>query len=147
MKTLILYGSLTGNTEYVAELISEYLKNKQINHKIINAEEFSPEKIKNFDLLILGSSTWDYGQLQEDFKSFFSEIQNIDFSNKKFAAFGCGDSGYEHFCEAINIIEKFWVEKGAEKLIDGLKVDGFPQQQSNQDLINNWLDELSNKIK
>lgn len=147
MKTLVIYGSLTSNTEYVAGLISEYLNSNQINHDLVDAAEFSPQKIKDYDLLILGSSTWDYGKLQEDFESFFTEIKHFDFKNKKFVAFGCGDSGYEHFCEAVKIIEHHWEEKGATKLIEGLKIDGFPQQESNQGLINKWLEKLGSAIK
>ena len=142
MKTLVLYGSLTGNTEYVATLISENLNHNNIKHELVNVTELSPQKILEFDNLIIGCSTWDYGQLQDDFKTFFAEIQDYDFTGKKFAAFGCGDSSYVDFCEAVVIIEKFWINKKATKIVDGLKIDGFPQMSNNQQLLTNWLKEL-----
>jgi len=146
MKTLILYGSLTGNTQFVAEEISQDLKKNKIEHDLINASEFSPQKIKDYDMLILGSSTWDNGHLQYDFEEIFQEIQDIDFTDKKFVAFGCGDSSYEEFCEAVNIIEKFWETKGANKIGESLKIDSFPQMESNKVLIKDWLTELKNKL-
>lgn len=142
MKTLVLYGSLTGNTEYVATLISENLNQNNVDHELINVTELSPQKILEFDNLIIGCSTWDYGQLQDDFKTFFAEIQSYDFTGKKFAVFGCGDSSYVDFCEAVTIIEKFLTSKKATKIIAGLKIDGFPQMSNNQKLLTNWLKDL-----
>jgi flavodoxin short chain len=147
MKTLILYGSLTGNTEYIANQISDFLNQQQINHDLINVAEFDPKKILDYELLILGCATWDYGQLQDDFKLFFDEVQGFDFTGKKLAAFGCGDSSYVEFCEAVKIIEQFWTSKNAEKIITGLMIDGFPQQASNQKLLTSWLSELKKQLK
>jgi flavodoxin short chain len=147
MKTVVLYGSLTGNTEYVAHQISDFLNKNKIEHHLVNVAEFSPQEILNYDVLIIGCATWDYGQLQDDFKLFFAEIQNLDFTGKKLAAFGCGDSNYIEFCEAVKIIEQFWTSKKAEKIIAGLKIDGFPQQTSNQKLLATWLNELIKQLK
>ncbi|NCN44960.1 MAG: flavodoxin [Candidatus Pacebacteria bacterium CG10_big_fil_rev_8_21_14_0_10_36_11] len=147
MKTLLLYGSLTGNTQYVAEQISEFLTQSGVTHDLINANEFSPNEIQNYDLLILGSSTWDDGLLQYDFDAFFQEVQNMDFTGKKFIAFGCGDSSYEHFCFAVDKIEEFWLSKNAEKIMDSLKIDGFPQMESNLEALQQWLAKLQNIVK
>jgi len=146
MKTLILYGSFTGNTQFVAEEISQDLKRDKIEHDLVNASEFSPQKIKDYDLLILGSSTWDDGHLQYDFEEFFQEIQDLNLANKKFVAFGCGDSNYEEFCKAVDLIEDFWIKKGAEKINKGLRIDSFPQMENNQKLIKDWLTELKSKL-
>ncbi|MBT4123975.1 MAG: flavodoxin [Candidatus Pacebacteria bacterium] len=147
MKTLILYGSLTGNTQYVAEQISEFLTQSGIEHEIMNANSFSVKDVLNYDLLLLGSSTWDDGILQYDFDAFFQEVQDFDFTDKKIAVFGCGDSSYEHFCGAVDTIEKFWQEKGAIKLINSLKIDGFPQQEPNLELLQKWLADLQTNLK
>lgn len=147
MKILILYGSLTGNTQSVAEQISEFLIQSGVEHEIMNTNSFSAKDVLNYDLLLLGSSTWDDGVLQYDFEAFFKEVQDFDFNDKKFAVFGCGDSSYEHFCGAVDIIEKFWQEKGATKLINHLKIDGFPQQEPNQELLQKWLADLQTNLK
>ena len=147
MKTLILYGSLTGNTQYVAEQISEFLTQSGIEHEIMNANSFSVKDVLNYDLLLLGSSTWDDGILQYDFDAFFQEVQDFDFTDKKIAVFGCGDSSYEHFCGAVDTNEKFWQEKGAIKLINSLKIDGFPQQEPNLELLQKWLADLQTNLK
>lgn len=142
MKVLVLYGSLTGNTEFVANQIADFLNHHHIKNDLFNAQEFSPKNILTYDLLILGSSTWDYGQFQEDFAAFFEEIKELAFNNKQFIVFGCGDSGYENFCKAVDLIEDFLTLKQAKKIGDSLKIDGYPQQSTNQQLINAWLTTL-----
>lgn len=147
MKTLVLYGSLTGNTEATAQQISAFLDNHQVKHDLASAYDFSPEKVLTYDLLVLGSATWDYGQFQEYFAEFFEAVQDFDFSDKKFIAFGCGDSSYVDFCKAVDMIEDFWTKKKAIKLGPGLKIDGFPFQPENQKLIEDWLEKLIKIIK
>ena len=85
----IFFGSDTGNTEHVAKMIQKELgKNLIAVHDIAKS---SKEDIAAYDLLMFGIPTWYYGEAQCDWDDFFPELENIDFSNKLVALFGCGD--------------------------------------------------------
>ena len=100
----IFFGSTTGTTETVAEMIGGKLSVAASD--IYNVADADPSKVTDYDYLILGSSTWSDGKLQDDWHDFLDDIKNKDLSGKKVALFGCGDAyGYSAtFCEAMVII-------------------------------------------
>jgi len=44
------------------------------------------------------------------------------------AVFGCGDSGYTHFCGAVDAIEEKAETLGALLIVGSLKIDGDPDK-------------------
>ncbi len=142
-KILILYGSTTGNTEMVAEQVMEHLQDHDVN--LQDAADASPEELTEYDVLVLGSSTWDDGKLQQDFRDFVDGL-NVDLSGKKAAVFGLGDSTYPDFCKAAPILKNTFTDLGAEMIVDPLKIDGFPDEAENEEKINSWVQELAEQI-
>lgn len=84
----IFYGSSTGNTEKVAELISQEFGGDAVT---INVEDASEEDLKKFKYLIFGVSTWEIGDLQEDWSDFIETVKEANLKDKKVAIFGLGD--------------------------------------------------------
>lgn len=146
---VIFYGTLTGNTQTVAEKIAELCRaqGKEVETKNIaglDAADLSTEAAT----VILASSTWDDGHLQADWQDFIDRTANetISLAGKKVAIFGCGDSNYTHFCSAVDLLEQYATQKGGQKIIDSLKVDGFPDMENNQQQIQAWATQLATLI-
>ncbi len=115
----LFFGSDTGNTEAIAQMIQ-----KQLGEKLVQVQDIaksSKEDIENFDLLILGIPTWYYGEAQCDWDDFFPELEGIDFSSKLVAIFGCGDQEdyAEYFCDAMGTIRDIVKEKENSELQNG----------------------------
>ena len=109
----IFFGSDTGNTEHIAKMIQKELgKNLIAVHDIAKS---SKEDIAAYDLLMFGIPTWYYGEAQCDWDDFFPELENIDFSNKLCAIFGCGDQEdyAEYFLDAMGTLRDIIEPKGA----------------------------------
>ena len=73
-KTLIVYGSTTGNTEMVARQIGEVLLKKGHDVTVKDVTNTKVDELGNgYELTVLGSSTWgeDKIEFQEDFEPFF----------------------------------------------------------------------------
>lgn len=142
---LIIYGSTTGNTQYTAEVIDKVLKEKGFNTALMDVADASLDELKkDFELILLGSSTWgdEDIELQEDFEPFYESMANgVSLTDKKLAIFGCGDSSYEHFCGAVDAIEERVQELGAEVVVDSLKIDGDPEEPE----IRQWAEDLPDK--
>lgn len=130
-KTIIVYGSTTGNTETVANLIAGKLEGAQV----ANVADVNKDDIAAAELVLFGSSTWGYGDLQDDWESFIDELSNDMLSGKDVAVFGCGDQdGFgDVFCEATETIRSKAEECGANIVAENLKVDGEPSD--NEDAI------------
>ncbi len=145
MKTLITYGSTTGNTEFVARTAEKLLQ--KAGHEVIieEADELTPSGLCNdYDLVLFGCSTWgdEEIELQDNFIDLFDNFDAIGASGKKAAVFGCGDSSYAHFCGAVDAIEQKLHELGAD-VIGTLKIDGKPHSDAStiESFVSNVLEQ------
>ena len=102
--TGIFYGSTTGATEAVAQDIARMLGIPDSD--IHNVAETSPDAVAPYDFLILGSSTWGCGELQDDWYDGIKVLKGMDLKDKIIALFGCGDSeSYgDTFCDGMGIL-------------------------------------------
>lgn len=87
-KTVIIYGSSTGTCEDLAARIGAKLG----VDNVINVTDLDDSVIANNDNLILGTSTWGAGEVQDDWYDGLKVIKNADLSGKTVALFACGDS-------------------------------------------------------
>ena len=100
----IFYGSSGGTTEGVAKTIAGKLGLGAADvHDVAKAKV---EDVVACDVLVLGSSTWGAGDLQDDWYDFLPKLQSLDLSGKLVALFGCGDSSSfsDTFCDAIGTL-------------------------------------------
>lgn len=63
-RTGIFYGSTTGTTEAVARLIAEKMGVEKAD--IHDVSRINAETVGKYEVLILGTSTWGDGELQDD---------------------------------------------------------------------------------
>jgi flavodoxin I len=139
-KILIIYGSTMGNTEKLAEKIISELKSEEINIFSKNVTDATVDDFLEYNILLFGSSTWGDGDLQDDFADFLPKLESIELKGKKGAVFGPGDSNYDKFCEAVNIIENSVKNCGLSLYVNGLKIDG--EIEDSEDLIHEWIHDL-----
>ncbi len=131
----IFYGSTTGNTEEVASMIADQLGDAVEYVRDISSA--SVEDLAGAETLILGVSTWDDGQLQQDWERFFPQLDGIDLEGKPVALFGLGNSyGFSgQYCDAMGILYRkivqccgnvvgFWPRDGYAFKTSGAIVDG-----------------------
>lgn len=123
--TGIIFGSSMGNTEEAANLIAS---NLGIDN-VLNVADTDAKTINSFDKLIIGSSTWGSGDLQDDWDSF--DFDSLDVSGKTVALFGLGDSSSygDTYCDAMGIIYDKLTQKGAN-IIGQVSTDGYSFDES-----------------
>jgi flavodoxin, long chain len=124
----IFYGSATGTTSDVARRIAKLLSvpDKDIH----DVAETAPHVMGDYDVLLLGSSTWGNGELEDDWYDFIDGAQSLDLSGKKFAVFGCGDETMsDTFCNAVGILYDRIQPLGAT-LIGEFPAEGYSYDHS-----------------
>lgn len=106
-KTGIFYGSATGTTAEIANRIAGLLGVADAD--VHNVADTAPSKLADYELLVLGSSTWGNGDLEDDWYDFADGAQALDLKGKEIALFGCGDETMaDTFCNAVGALyEKF----------------------------------------
>ena len=143
--TIVVYGSSTGTCEAIAKKIAE-----KLGCESINVQDLTAEVVNDNQNLILGTSTWGAGELQDDWYDGLKVLQDADLSEKTIALFGCGDceSYGDTFVGGIGELYNGIKESGArfvgavdtddytfddsEAVVDGMFV-GLPLDDINED--------------
>lgn len=117
----VFYGSDNGTTQDVATQFAKKMKIDAVN--VYDVGKADVAKLNDYDVLLLGSSTQGYGDLQYDWDEFIGKLESADLKGKKVAVFGLGDSASysDTFCDAIATIAKAAQKAGATLI--GNKVD------------------------
>lgn len=123
-KTGIFFGSTTGTTEGIATKIAEALNCGKEN--IHSAADLTKELAESYDVLVLGSSTWGAGDLQDDWYDAVNVLKSMHLSGKAVALFGCGDSESfsDTFCDAIGTLYNELKPTGCT-FAEGVSTEGY----------------------
>ncbi|MCC8036645.1 MAG: flavodoxin [Bacteroidales bacterium] len=109
----IFYGSNTGTTADVAKRIGKALGVAEGD--IHDVEKTAPSVVDAYDLLILGTSTWGNGDLQDDWEDFVAGLSAMSLPGKQIALFGCGDETMsDTFCSGVGELYDRIKDTGAE---------------------------------
>lgn len=124
-KTGIFYGSSTGTCEDLANQIAD--KMGVAASDVYSADKLSADLVKEYDLLILGTSTWVDGELQDDWYDGIKVLKSADLSFKSIALFGCGDSeSYcDTFCDGMGILYEDLKDSGCSFIGNKVGTDGY----------------------
>lgn len=108
--------------------------------------------VQSYDNLLLGTSTWGSGEMQDDWYDGVKILKGASLSGKKIAFFGCGDSeAYsDDFCSGLGELHESLQGKGAE-FIGSLSTDGYTFDSSSAEkdgeLIGLLIDEMNESDK
>lgn len=126
-KTVIIFGTSTGTCEDLAGRIGENLG----VDNVINVTDLNDGVIADNDNLILGTSTWGAGELQDDWYDGIKVIQGADLSGKTVAIFGCGDSESYPDTFVGGMAELYNAAKAAgANVIGAVATDGYTFDES-----------------
>ncbi len=105
MKIGLFYGSTTCYTEIIAEKIQAAMASEH-SVELFNVKTDPLCKINDYQILIFGISTWNYGELQEDWGDIWASLSAIDIKDKIIALYGLGDQdGYsDWFVDAMGML-------------------------------------------
>jgi hypothetical protein len=120
-KTIVVYGSSTGTCESIAQTIAS-----KLGAEVIAVSDLTADQLAEADNILLGSSTWGAGELQDDWYDGIEIVKKADLSGKKVAVFGCGDSASysDTFCGAMKELYDAAKEAGAT-LVGEVSTDGY----------------------
>lgn len=164
----LFYGSDEGNTEDIAHKIQDIFGADVLEvHDIADVTQLD---FMNFDNIILGIPTWDFGQIQSDWEEFWGDVEEVDFSGKTVALFGLGDQfGYgDFFLDAMGMLHDVVVGRGARivghwstdgyefdaskaKIADsdefvGLGIDEDQQSELSHQRLNQWCEQINEEF-
>src|SRR5699024_12500689 len=146
-KILMVYVSRTGNTELMAEIMVDYLKNQkhEVVTKTFDFDWIEPEELLRYDAVLVGTHTWDDGEMPYEVEDFYEDVEEVDLTGIVFGVFGSGDSFYDIFGGAVDLIGDRLEKLGADVLHERLKVDLEPDKDDIERCLA-YAEALSKKI-
>ncbi|MBZ6526847.1 flavodoxin [Aerococcaceae bacterium DSM 111021] len=129
-EALIIYTSLTGNTEACVDIVAAQLEEHGVEVTIEDVMLAEPDDFLNYDIVLVGSYTYGVdGVLPDEMEEFHEELGDLDLSGKVFGVFGSGDDFYPVFCSAVDDFEEQFEKAGAVKGGIGVKVNLYPEEE------------------
>ena len=122
MKVLILYYTKTGHTLEAGNAVAEGIKNKGSEANLIDVKGFSPDKLSDYDALIVGSPCWTGSMRKKEglafpLKKILVALPSGILKGKKCGGFSVNaGAGGDVTIANIGVILK---EKGCETYIPG----------------------------
>ena len=162
----VIYGSSTGTCQGLAEKIGQQLGVQ--DDGMIDVQNMSADVVNKYDVLILGTSTWGAGEMQDDWYDGVKVLKQAGLQGKAVAVFGCGDSeSYsDTFCGGMAELYNAAKDAGAtmmgevatdgynfddsEAVVDGkfvgLALDEVNEDDKTNSRIEAWVEELKKNL-
>ncbi len=123
----IFYGSSTGHTEKVADLIENAFGEDAMT---INVADASEKDLDKFPYLILGTPTWEIGGMQDDWDDFAEVLEKANLKKKKVALFGLGDQENfpDGFTDGMGVLYR--KIEGKTKIVGAWPTEGYEFDES-----------------
>ena len=162
-KTLVVYGSSTGTCQSIAETIAE-----KLGAEVVDVANLDDAQVNEAENLILGTSTWGAGEVQDDWYDGLNKLKKLDLNGKTVALFGCGDceSYGDTFCGGMDEFYSALKDKGVKfvgqvatddytfddsaAVVDGkfvgLALDDINEDDKTPGRIDAWLDDIKGEL-
>lgn len=163
----IFYGSSTGTCEDLASQIADKLGVSSAD--VYSVDKLTAELVDQYEVLVLGTSTWGDGELQDDWYDGVKVLKSANLADKFVALFGCGDSeSYsDTFCDGIGVLYEDIKDSGCTFIGNkvspddynfsssvsvvngafvGLALDEVNESDKTADRIDAWTADLKSKL-
>lgn len=120
----LFFGSDDGNTESIAFRIQKRFSAEVC--EVHDVSEVTQLEFTEYEKIILGIPTWDFGQIQSDWEEFWDDISEVDFTGKTVALYGLGDQfGYgDFFLDALGMLHDV-IKKNGAKVVGYWSTEGY----------------------
>lgn len=119
----IVYASMTGNTEEIADIVAEAFEDLELEVEIDECTQVDAADFEEVDICVVATYTYGDGDLPDEIVDFYEDLQEIDLSGKIYGVCGSGDTFYDDFCKSVDDFEAVFTQIGAKKGADSVKVD------------------------
>ena len=93
----IVYASMTGNTEEIADIVAEAFEDLELEVEIDECTQVDAADFEEADICVVATYTYGDGDLPDEIVDFYEDLQEIDLSGKIFGVCGSGDTFYDDF--------------------------------------------------
>lgn len=131
MKAKIVYASMTGNDEDMADILEEDLQDLGFETDSSEVVFADASEYLDSDLCIFVTYTYGEGTMTDEIADFYDQLKELDLSGKYFAVMGSGDKTYgEHFCENVFDYQKAFLACNATEITAPVTIENAPDDEA-----------------
>lgn len=134
-KVMIVYASLTGNTEECTDILEAAFQELDCEVEVAESVFADPQDFLDYDICVVG--TYTYGtdaDLPDEIVDFYEELEDVDLTGKIYGAYGSGDTFYDKYCQSVDDFDEQFAKAGATKGAESVKVDLNPEDDDIENL-------------
>lgn len=127
MNAHVVYATITGNNEDVADIIVSALKAASVTVKKTEISQTEVDELEQTDIAIVVPYTYDNGSLPDEGLDFFDDLAHADLEGATYGVAGSGDIYYRSdFGLAVPKFEAQFSKTNAKKGAQGIKINLRP---------------------
>ncbi|WP_261806230.1 flavodoxin [Lapidilactobacillus luobeiensis] len=120
----IVYASMTGNNEEIAEIVEEAFQNHDVEVETTEISQADAADFEDADICVIVTYTYGEGDMPDEAQDFYDDLLEEDLSGKVYGTCGSGDLFYEgHFCATVDDFDRALAQTGAVKGAESVKID------------------------
>ena len=99
---LILYGTVTGNSETLAKKLADALRPTGLTARVRDMAHCQPNALTQANYLLVVASTYGDGEPPDDAAPFWHAVvhgNGLDLRGVRFSVLALGNTTYDHFCK------------------------------------------------
>lgn len=129
MKARVMFATITGNNEAVANIVVKQLVDAGVETtkedlSLVDAFTLNPSET---DFLVVVPYTFDLGTLPEEALDFYEDLPGLDLTGMNYAVAGSGDDFYgDDFCTAVESFDTQLALTKATKGAESVKINLNP---------------------
>ena len=123
---LLLYGTVSGNAEDLADLTSEKLTELGFKTEVKSMDDSEISILQGIKNLLVIVSTWGEGDPPDDCIDFYDSLNSDDaplLNGLNYSVLSLGDTSYELFCQAGKDIDARLEKLGANRIYERVDCD------------------------
>ncbi len=123
---LILYGTVTGNSEALAKKLAEALLPTGLTARVRDMAHCQPNVLKQTNCVLVVASTYGDGEPPDDAAPFWDAVvhgNSLDLRGVKYSVLALGNTTYDHFCKCGRELDAALERHGAVRLYPRVDCD------------------------
>lgn len=113
-KALIIYASMTGNTEGIALYLGEEMNRLGVETEVVNCLQADADEFLDYDICVVAVYTYGReGDIPDEMYYFYEDLEKLDLSGKVYGCLGSGEEFYGYYCKAVDTFVDQFEKTGA----------------------------------
>ena len=144
----VLFASITGNNEDIADIVAEALENNGIATEVDDISMVEVSEILDYDICVICPYTYEEGSLPDEGLDFYEELADTDLNGLVFGVAGSGDTFYgDDYWKAVIDFDQQLAQANGTRGAAPVMINLAPDEDADIQKLDAFAAELAAKVQ